>query len=786
MRSNRYSNGYQLMKYALRIVVTGIVQGVGFRPFIHRIALSNKLYGYVKNVGGSEVEIWIEGAYENYSKFIRDLYSKKPPPAIIDEVEIYFEEPRGYTTFNILKSEKGRLKYSMIPPDLGICEYCLKEILDPSDRRYKYAFNSCAWCGPRYSMMYSVPYDRENTSMRKYKLCSECFHEYTNINDIRRYHAQGISCPKDGPKLWITDSRGQVIDTKDPIKEAAKLIDEGYILAIKGLGGYHIAALASNDDIVLKLRERKKRPTKPFAVMALDIGIARKLVFIDENARVLLESPQKPIVLLKKKPDTPVSRYVSPGLSHEGVFLPYTGLHYLLLMETRDKFLIMTSGNRHGKPMCIDEKCAYNELGSIVDYFLVHDREIVNRVDDSVIRFTCGKPVLLRRGRGYAPIWIKIPFKLSNKYIAFGSDLQTAAAIGFDDKIVLTQYIGDVDDFDVLDDMDKYVRFLVDNYGISLDKAVLIVDKHPDYSSRKLAETYAKNYGNKIIEVQHHVAHVLSTAIDHGVYDNIIGIAIDGVGYGDDKAIWGGEVIEINMYKGSYRRIGHLEYQPLVGDRSVYYPIRFFLSVLSKRLNYKELKRIIKKYKLYKFVSGGFRELEILLRSIEKGMYVDTSSMGRLLDGVSAFLGISTYRSYEGEPAIRLEAYSTEGTYLNDHLKPRILILEDKYIIQTTDLYLELIELIDNYKKSDLALTFQYNIGKAFGEIAYYGIKGRRNIIPKVFLGGGAAVNDYIVSGIIDVLSQHDIQVVLPKRVPANDGGISLGQIVYAEIMLNN
>lgn len=774
------------MKYALRLVITGIVQGVGFRPFIHRIALSNGLNGYVKNIGGSEVEIWIEGDYRDYSGFISDLYLKKPPPAVIDEVEIYFEKPKGYTSFKILKSEKGRLKYSMIPPDLGICEYCLKEILDPSDRRYRYAFNSCAWCGPRYSMIYSVPYDRENTSMKKYRLCNECLHEYTNISDIRRYHAQGISCPEDGPRLSLTDYKGGIIDVKDPIREAAKLIDEGYILAIKGLGGYHIAALASNDDIVLKLRKRKKRPTKPFAIMALDISVASKLVFIDEKARALLESPQKPIVLLKKKPDTPVSKYVSPNLSHEGVFLPYTGLHYLLLMETRDKFLIMTSGNKHGKPMCIDEKCAYNELNSIVDYFLIHDREIINRVDDSVIRFTCGKPVLLRRGRGYAPLWIKIPFRLSRKYIAFGSDLQTAGAIGFSNKVVLTQYIGDVDDFDVLDDMDKYVRFLASNYGVSLNEAVLVIDKHPNYSSRRLAETYAGEYGNEVVEVQHHVAHILSTAIDHGIYDNIIGIAIDGVGYGDDEAIWGGEVIEINMHKGSYKRIGHLEYQPLVGDRTVYYPIRFFLSVLSKNLDYKELLNIIKKYRLYRFVGGGLIELEILLRSIEKGIYVNTSSIGRLLDGVSAFLGVSTYRSYEGEPAIKLEAYSIEGTYLNDCLEPSILSHENKFIIRTTDLYIELIELINNYNGRDLALTFQYNIGKALGEIAYYGIKGRRNIIPKVFLGGGAAVNDYIVSGITDFLKQYDIEVALPKKVPANDGGISLGQIVYAEITRGN
>jgi len=772
------------MRYALRIIVTGIVQGVGFRPFIHRIALANGLHGYVKNIGGSEVEIWIEGAQEHYAGFIRDLYFRKPPPAVIEEVEIYFEKPRGYTSFSILKSEKDRIKYSMIPPDLGICEHCLREILDPRDRRYRYAFNSCAWCGPRYSMMYTIPYDRENTSMRKYSLCRDCLKEYNDIYNVRRYHAQGISCPRDGPRLWLIDSNGEVIGVNDPIREAAKLIDEGYIVAVKGLGGYHIAALASDDDVVLKLRRRKNRPSKPFAVMVLDIGVLEKLVFIDNKARVLLESPQKPILLLRKKPDTPVSRYVSPGLVYEGVFLPYTGLHYLLLMETSDRFLIMTSGNRRGKPMCINEDCAYRELGGIVDYFLVHDREIVNRVDDSVIRFTCGRPVLLRRGRGYAPLWIRVPFKLSSKYIAFGSDLQTAAAIGFDDKIVLTQYIGDADDYDVLLDMDRYVRFLAKNYGVDIGSAVLVVDKHPNYSSRRLAESLAMEYGNRIVEVQHHVAHVLSTASDHGVYGRIIGVAVDGVGYGDDGALWGGEVLEINMYSGSYRRLGHLEYQPLVGDRSVYYPIRFFLSVLSKRLSYEEIIDLVRRREFYRCVEGGYREIEILLKSIERNMYTDTSSTGRLLDGVSAFLGVSTYRSYEGEPAIKLESFASNGSYINDHLEPGIMVINGEYVIGTTDLYLELIDLVDLFRKEDLALTFQYNIGRALGEIVYNVIKGRRNIInSKIFLGGGAAVNDYIVSGIMDLLRQYGIEVVLPSKIPVNDGGIALGQIVYADIL---
>ncbi|MEM4476310.1 MAG: carbamoyltransferase HypF, partial [Desulfurococcaceae archaeon] len=407
---------------ALKLVITGIVQGVGFRPFIHRIAVKYNLKGYVKNSGGSEVEVWVEGEYGDLSKFIKELYFQKPPPAILEEVEVYPQEPQGFKEFYILKSTAIKEKHSMIPPDFSICSECLSEILDPGNRRYRYPFNSCAWCGPRFSMIYRAPYDRENTSMAKYKLCSECTKEYNDISDVRRHHAQGISCPEDGPRLWLTDRSGNKVEAEDPVLEAAKIIDEGYIVAVKGLGGYHLAALASNDEVVLKLRSRKNRPRKPFAIMALDRTVLDKLVYLNEDSLKVLESPAKPIVLLPKKPDTPASKYVSPGLCFEGVFLPYTGLHYLILLETKDRFLIMTSGNAHGKPMCINEECAYRDLSGIADYFLVHDREIVNRVDDSVIRFTDEKPVMLRRGRGYTPLWIKLPFNLRKKYVALGAD----------------------------------------------------------------------------------------------------------------------------------------------------------------------------------------------------------------------------------------------------------------------------------------------------------------------------------------------------------------------------
>ncbi|WFO75546.1 carbamoyltransferase HypF [Desulfurococcaceae archaeon MEX13E-LK6-19] len=763
---------------AFKLIVTGIVQGVGFRPFIHRLALETGVTGYVRNVGGAEVEVFIEGTGTSIGEFIKGLYTKTPPPAIIDEIEVFEENPIGYKEFKILKSGRNTLKKSMIPPDFAICDYCLKEILDENNRRFRYPFNSCAWCGPRFSMMYTVPYDRENTSMRKYRLCNDCFAEYTNVHDIRRYHAQGISCPRDGPRLWLMDNKGERIDTKDPIRDAAKLIEEGFIIAVKGLGGYHLAALASCDDVVEKLRKRKNRPRKPFAVMVLDTIIAEKLVYLDDKAKRILTSPQRPIVLLPKKPESPVSKLVSPGMFYEGIFTPYTGLHYLLLMETKDKFLIMTSGNMKGKPMCIDEDCAFKKLSSIADYFLIHDREIVNRVDDSVLRFTDGEPVLLRRSRGYAPLWIKLPRRLEKNVIAFGADLQMTAGIGFSDKAVLTQYIGDLDDEDTLRDLLKYLKFFIDNYRINLKDSIIVVDKHPLYNSRKLGLEFSKKYNLEIIEVQHHYAHVLATAIDRGIEGEFIGIALDGTGYGDDGAIWGGEILLVNTYKGTYTRVGHLAYQPLDSERSIYYPLRFFVSVLSRVLDWNEIEKIISFYSLEKLVPRGLKELRMLYTVINRGLYTKTSSTGRFLDGISAFLNIAPYRSYEGEPAITLESHGMYGKYLGmDHFLPKISITEGQYVINTTSVYLELVEKRNSFNTHDIAYTIQYNLGKTLGEVVIKNIKGRRGIQNSIVLGGGATVNTIIVKGIKDVLANEGMKIVLPRKIPCNDGGIALGQI---------
>ncbi len=756
-------------RVALRVIVTGIVQGVGFRPFIHRVAVKSSVNGYVRNVGGSEVEIFIEGHPDSISRFFKLMMKEKPSICTIDEIEVIEEVPRGLSGFRIVSSLDKSIKRSMIPPDIAICDECLREVLDPSDRRFRYAFNSCAWCGPRFSMMYKVPYDRCNTSMRKYRLCSDCLREYNDINNVRRYHAQGISCPRDGPKLKLLSIDGSEITCRDPIEEAAKLIDEGYIVAVKGIGGFHLAVLASDDDVVLKLRKRKKRPQKPFAVMVLDLRVANKLVHLNDKAIEVLRSPQRPIVLLPKREDTPVSRYVSPGLKVEGIFLPYTALHYLILMSCRDKFLIMTSGNPPGKPMCVDDECVFKHLRGVVDYVLTHDREIVNRVDDSVVRFTDGELVILRRSRGYAPVWIKINRKLPHEVVAFGAELNVTGAVGFDDKVVLTQYIGDVEDLDNLNDLDKYLTFLIRNYGIDLSRAILVIDKHPNYLTRELALNYARRYGCKVIEVQHHYAHILSVLADRSLIgkSRIVGVAIDGVGYGDDGNIWGGEVLVINEDL-SYERIGHLKYQPLIGDIATKYPTMFLESILLQFLNENEVIKIL---------GNNYRkEVVIVSRLLSSRKYVWTSSTGRVLDAISALLNICRFRSYEGEPAIKLEEAARSGKLISDYEVP-IRTIGNELIIDTTSLFEEILNMLD-HKVEDIALSTQVILGKALGRLVVNYLRGRRGYLDYIVLSGGASVNDFIVRGIKSVLSEEGFKVLLPKKVPPNDGGLSLGQVV--------
>ena len=759
---------------AWRIIITGLVQGVGFRPFIYRIAREANARGYVKNLGGSEVEVFLEGNERVLERFLELLNKSLPPPAEIESVEIHEERAEGFGEFKILPSGTLKRKISMIPPDFGICEECLAEVLNRKDRRYGYVFNSCAWCGPRFSIMFKVPYDRENTSMGSFPLCRLCLSEYEDPENFRRFHAQGISCPECGPRIWLEGSDGRILKVEDPLREAAQLIDEGRILAVKGLGGFHIAALASEDEVVLELRRRKKRPQKPFALMALDLETVNRIVYLDEKAIKVLTSPSKPILLLPEKDESPVSKYVAPGLSMQGVMLPYTALHYLLLAGTRDRFLIMTSGNRKGEPMCTSNMEARIKLRGVVDYFLMHNRRIVNRVDDSVLRPTAGQFTFIRRGRGFAPRWFKLPYSVSRNVIALGAELQTTAAIALENKAIVTQFIGDLESYEVLRDLERYLFFFIRAYNIDLSKAIIVIDKHPRYLNRILARRLVQEYGCDVLEVQHHHAHAVSVMVEKGFQpnDELVAITIDGVGYGTDGMAWGGEVLLANYF--SFKRLGHLEYQPMPGgDRAVYYPVRMLVGILSSFLDEDEVERLIISRRLERGLEYGLEELKVSVRQAGSPNTPKTSGMGRVLDAVSALLGICLVRTYEGEPAMKLEAAGFKGKLIDDVEAP-VIRTSKGYIVDTSSLFEKILENIDK-KVEDLAFTAQYIVGEKLAEIALKHVG--RSSYPKILVSGGAAVNTIILRAIKRKAENEDVEVIVNTRVPAGDGGISLGQV---------
>ncbi len=757
----------------LRLRITGIVQGVGFRPFIYRVAVSSGVKGYVVNLGGSEVEVYVEGDNNALVRFLTKFVTEKPPPCRLESIELEATKLQGFREFIIRRSEKRLSKRSMIPPDFGICEDCIREILDPSSRFYRYPWNSCAWCGPRFSMMVTVPYDRENTTMQDFPLCPDCTREYKDPSSIRRFHAQGISCPKCGPRTFVYDSKGRLIDVDDPVGFIVDAIERGHIVAIKGVGGYHIAALATSDDVVRELRRRKRRPRQPFALMARDYSVVEEITIPPPGARLLLESPEKPIVILPKRPGSRVSEEVAPGLSTLGVMLPYTGFQVMLLRGLRDGFLIMTSGNIHGRPMCTSLDCVLRELKDVVDYIVEHERRIVHRVDDSVIRFTDGKPVFLRRARGYAPLWLKSPIPLPDS-IAVGAELQVAGAVGFEDKLVPTQFIGDLDEPGQLDDLQRELEWFIQVYKLRPRNVVL--DMHPLYHNRDLALELAEKYNAELLEVQHHHAHAAAAMAEYGVGLDWKGIAItiDGTGYGVDGGIWGGEVLETSYT--DFQRVGSLYpfYLP-GGDTAAKYPVKPLIALLAQTgYDEDEVEALLEKLGLIEALPHGLLEVRVTYKLAKSRRAIVTTSMGRTLDAFSALLRISLERTYEGEPAIMLEARADYGKDLG--YTPPLAHVDGRLVVDTRALLEWVLENLDK-RVEDLARTILAGLGRALGELA---ARYLERLEGPIFVSGGAAVNTYIVQGIKQALAEHDATVVIPRKLPPGDGGIAVGQLVVA------
>lgn len=750
----------------VRVNVTGIVQGVGFRPFIYRIAVENDLKGYVRNRGDAGVEILLEGTEANIKGFMRDLEEKKPPLAQIhDVITKRLEGREEYEEFTIQKSsEQAELSGSVIPPDIAICNECQKELRDPKDPRYEYFFITCTNCGPRYTIIDRLPYDRENTTMRDFPMCDFCKSEYTNPLN-RRFHAQTVADAKCGPKAYLTDANGESIESKDPIREAGKLLSKGYIVAVKGYGGFHVATSTTKEEPLARLREVKHRSQKPFAIMARSINALRTFAEVSKSERELLVSYTRPIVLLNKSDAYYLSDLIAPGLHNVGVMLPYTGLHYMLFDKVNDLAFVMTSANPPNQPIIDDNEEALKILGDTVDYFLFHNRRIAQRCDDSVARMHGKDLVFIRRSRGYAPAPIMLEERAKRCVVGLGGELNNTACVLLENKAFISQHIGDVENVETRDFLENATKHLIRLTNSRVE--AIACDLHPKFTTTKLAQYLAEENGWQMLQVQHHYAHIAALMTEHDVKE-IVGICCDGYGYGIDGEAWGGEILLCTRESSGFKRVAHLEEQPLIGgDLATRYPLRTALGILYKNADVENWLQENKQRFPY-----GEKEIQIILHQLEKGNgIIKTTSCGRVLDAVSAVLGVCYERTYEGEPAMKLESAVIKG---RDILKLKLIIKGNA--LDTTQLLKEIFEKREKHPITDLAYSAHAYIAKGLASLAIE--KASENSIRTIGFSGGTACNQILASIMRETVEAAGLRFLVHKAVPPGDGGLSFGQAV--------
>ncbi len=734
---------------SVRLKVYGRVQGVGFRPFVYRLATALNLKGYVLNSSGS-VEILLQGERENIEEFQKRLIKESPPLSVIDRVEREEIDAPTYSDFTITPSRKDE-GFVFISPDIAVCEDCLREMRNPEDRRYRYPFINCTNCGPRYTIIEDMPYDRDKTTMKKFKMCRLCKAEYEDPLS-RRFHAQPNSCFDCGPSLWI-----EGIKTQDIFKKIAELIKDGKILAIKGLGGFHIACDATNNEAVKTLRERKKRPHKPFALMMKDIEMVKKYCYVTPKEEKVLTSPQSPIVLLRIKDIQDISPEVAPHNKYLGVMLPYTPYHYLMF-DFLDVPLVMTSANFSDSPVIKDNSDAKERLSDIVDFYVLHDRDIRHRVDDSVVFVEGGDLQFIRRARGYAPDPVKLPIKVKPS-LALGPELKNTFTLAKGDIAIPSPHIGDLKNQETLDVFEDTIMEYIRLFRIEPD--VLISDMHPAYMTTELAKKF-KNYV-EIKKVQHHKAHIYSLLLDIGYTDSVIGFAFDGTGYGEDGKIWGGEVF-VGSIKGLKRAL-HFEYFPIAGgDSAVMNPRRIALSYLHTYFpDYTD--RIKHKFSDFEF--------KLVKKMVEEGRVFHTSSLGRIFDLVSSLIDIRDSITYEAQAAIELEMAATES----QHTKFYDFDIKDG-IIEIKSIVEGILKDKESKEKSYIARKFHNTIVEIIKDVAedLY----RETGLKTVGFSGGVFQNRLLLSLAKRELEKMGFNVLIHRHVPTNDGGISLGQLVGA------
>ena len=751
----------------VKVNVTGIVQGVGFRPFIYRIAVKNGLKGYVRNRGDAGVEILLEGEENNIQNFMRDLKEKKPPLAQIHGVITTRLKGKGeYGKFTIYKSsEEAELSGSVIPPDIAICNECLKELRDPNDPRYEYFFITCTDCGPRFTIIEKLPYDRENTTMRDFPMCDFCRKEYDDPLN-RRFHAQTVACPKCGPKAYLTTQKGEVIRSKDPIREASKLLSEGFIIAVKGYGGFHVAASTIKDEPLIKLRRVKHRSQKPFAIMARSLETIKTFAEVNSKEAMLLMSYARPIVLLNKSEKYYLSELIAPGLHNVGVMLPYTGLHYMLFDDVEEPAFVMTSANPPNQPIIMDNEEALQKLGDVVDYFLFHNRQIAHRCDDSVTRLHGENLVFIRRSRGYAPAPIMLKETFKRCFVGLGGELNNTACVLLGNKAFISQHIGDVENIETRNFLENATNHLIHLTNSKVE--AVACDLHPKFTTTKLARDLAREKGWQLIQVQHHYAHIAALMAEHNVKE-IVGICCDGYGYGVDGEAWGGEIILGSKETTDFKRIAHLEKQPLIGgDLATYNPLRIASGILHKRVDVTDWL-----YKNKQYFPHGDSEIQIILHQLKKGSnIIQTTSCGRVLDAVAAVLDLCHERTYEGEPAMKLESAALKGKDVLQ-LKP----LFKSNVLDTTSMLLEIFEHKGKNSVKDLAYSAHAYLARGLAELAIE--KSLENHIKTVGFSGGAACNEILATIMRKTVKSAGLQFIVHEAVPPGDGGLSFGQAVF-------
>jgi len=746
------------------------VQGVGFRPFIYQLARKNGLTGWVCNTSG-DVTMVVEGQQGCIDQFMTELRANPPPQSHIESITEEFEPTGNYPQFEILKSLVKNEEYQLISPDLATCVDCQKEIFDPANRRYRYPFTNCTNCGPRFTIIEDIPYDRSRTTMRHFQMCPECKKEYDDVEN-RRFHAQPNVCPVCGPRLELTDSKGVPVSVKDVIAASARLISAGKIIAIKGLGGFLLACDATNDKIVRLLRERKQRPDKPLAVMVKNVVEARRICQINRQEEELLNSPAGQIVLLKMKSTSIIASEVAPGLKHLGMMLPYTPLHHLLMNEAMTP-LVMTSGNISEEPIAKDNSEALARLGSIADYFVLHNRNIYSRYDDSVVMAEQDSVSIIRRARGQAPYPIKLPFQ-SRLLLACGADMKNTFCLTRNNHAFISQHIGDMENAETLEHFESTLGQYKKLFRI--EPEMIACDLHPDYLSTQWAVNEAKKTNLPLIKVQHHYAHILSCMADNEVLGPVIGIALDGTGYGTDGHIWGSEFM-IADYQG-YQRKAHLEYLPVPGgNAAINRPYRTAAGYLYSLAGPETLEMDLPCFKDIERT-----EIAVIRQQIDHKLNSPlTSSCGRLFDAVSALIGVKQRVSYEGQAAMELEEIADEN--VRDKLYPyNIETCAGIDIIRLKALFLALIA---DYQKgvpaAVISAIFHNTVVRIICETASK--LSRETDIKDVALSGGVFQNRRILNQVSLELKKMNLRPLIHKRTPCNDAGISLGQAAAANMI---